>query len=149
MALTLVGSITAVGDSGATTAAIDTTGANLLVISASWVGFGSDSVSDSKGNTWVPLTQHASGTKKHQFFYCLTPTVGTGHTFTVSGGGFPAAIVYAFSGAASYHAENGNAVFSPGASGTVTPSANGALVLTGRVDANATTTTGITPAGFT
>lgn len=153
MAIVLVASLTAApGPSGGTTAAIDTTGATLLVVSlATYVGFGTPVLTDSKGNTWIGLTAQAAGSTGERLWYCLSPVVGTGHTFSVSGSNvFPAIFVYAFSGVASYQTESGatGGVTSPLASGSVTPTANGALVVTGRA-ASSTVTDSVSPAGFT
>ena len=91
-------------------------------------------VSDSKGNTWTGLTSRVGAGAAQRLYYCLAPTVGTGHTFTVSGTSTAATIhVYAFFGVSSYHSESGaTGSASPLASGSLTPSANGALVFTGR-----------------
>jgi len=152
------------GATGGTTTAIDTTGASLLVISTSfWTGGGATSttVSDSKSNTWIPVwTQpgQPGGDMVQQFFYCFTPTVGTGHTFTVtslSASGYPSIFVFAFSGmtGGAYQTRSGAGNFgqaSPLATGSVTPSVNGALLLSGFAP-NIGTITGLalTPTGFT
>lgn len=156
MAIALVASVTVAGINGGPTAAINTTGATLLAVGVSWHSGGvAPTLSDSKGNTWSSLTIHTGPTAlRHRFDYCLSPTVGTGHTITVSGSAsFLVGIVYAYSGVASYQTESGNghATTSPVASGSVTPSANGALVLTGLVAAldAGTPTDAVAPAGFT
>lgn len=137
MAIALVASVNAgPGSNGGVTASIDTTGANLIVVTSTWYGGGAASViTDSKSNTYTPLTQRDGSTTSHRIFYKFAPSVGSGHTFTVTaGGGYPSIIVYAFSGIASYHSENGAGSASSVASlacGNVTPSANGALIVTG------------------
>jgi len=150
MAITLIASVTMAGtDDGGTSTAIDTTGATLLVMSVSlWTAH---AVSDSKGNTWVPLTERVSTQLRHRLYYCLTPTVGTGHTFTLTGANFyPSMFVYAFAGVASYQVESG-AIAASGASlasGSLTPSTAGALVVTGVCGFNAASTDTVTPSGF-
>jgi hypothetical protein len=150
MAITLVASVSAV-PSGGTTAAMNTTGATLLVWSVAWwEGGGTLTLSDSKGNTWVPLAKHGPGQySTHRFYYAATPIVGTGHTFTAS----PAAgasinqIVLAFTGAPlTVDAESGTAVFGPtsAASGSVTPTQNGCLILTGYSNIVGSANTGVT-----
>ena len=129
------------GSPGGTTAAVDTTGADLLVWSVGWYAAGGAlSVSDSKGNVWVPLTQRGPADfATHRFWYAKSPIVGTGHTFTASGAGtYAVQIVHAFSGAhltAPFDGvESGNVTWPaapPFASGSVTPSQDGALVVTG------------------
>ena len=100
-----------------TTDAIDTTGADLIVINTATF-ITSDrgvAVTDSKGNTWTPLTQYDGSDSTTRLYYSLNPTVGTGHTFTATSTGtvavvYPSIQVSAWSGAhdtASYDVENG------------------------------------------
>lgn len=132
--------IFATGYNGGTTSAIDTTGANFLVISLStYEAYATvTSVSDSKGNTWVPLTKHLqAGTNDAvRFWYSKNATVGTGHTFTVAKTtGYIAFEVMAFSGvdtSSPFDVENGNGFTGGGSSlttGSVTPSQNNSLIL--------------------
>lgn len=83
MPIALVSNVTAAGLDGATSASIDTTGATLLVIAVSYGA--AITVSDSKGNTWTALTESDVAPPKHRIYYAANPTVGTSHTFTVSG----------------------------------------------------------------
>jgi hypothetical protein len=125
---------------GFTTGAIDTTGANFIIIGLATAVTGG-TISDSKGNTWHPLTEWVGGAADRQFrfFYCQSCTVGSGHTFTVTGTGiFPLLLVEAFSGiaaASSFDVQNGNG---PGiccgnsiSTNSVTPSAANELVIAG------------------
>lgn len=94
------------------TSAIDTTGANLLVIAVSTFK-SNTSVSDNKSNTWTPLTRWPSsggGDNWIRLFYCHGGTVGTGHTFSVTSGDAPSLAVYAFSNIAAspFDQENGS-----------------------------------------
>lgn len=72
-----------------TTSAIDTTGATGLYIWGAGLNSGI-TVSDNKGNTWVPTTNF--GTPNVTLWYSDNGTgslsVGTGHTFSLSAGGF-------------------------------------------------------------
>lgn len=120
---------------GGTSSAIDTTGADLLVFLVS-CHIGTPTVSDSKGNTWNALTRSGTGNTAAQIFYAKNPTVGTGHTFTISGTEiYPSVYVQAFSGAdltdpfdqESGAVANSVATIQPGA---ITPSANDALLVT-------------------
>jgi len=153
MAIASVASVALVpaGNSGGTSSAIDTTGANLLVVSVGW--FGTVTVSDSKSNTWIGLTTRNVGTEKGRLFYCLGGTVGSGHTFTISGSGiYAAATVHAFSGVAGYQIESGapsTGATQPVASGSVTPLTNGALVVTTMTAGATPATDAISPGGFT
>lgn len=80
-----------------TTAAIDTTGADLIV---AWYASSTDiTVTDSKSNTWTDLTLIGNGVDLiySRVRYCLNPTVGSGHTFT-NGVSYASIAVAAFSG---------------------------------------------------
>lgn len=83
---------------------INTTGANLLVVVLA--NFGASAVtgitvSDNKGNsTWAVCGLNATaGNANTAIWYQKNPTVGTGHTFTVSGDSFGTIQAAAFSGA--------------------------------------------------
>src|SRR5262252_36271 len=142
MALALVATASAApGSGGGTTAAIDTTGADLLVLGVGWYAAGGTlaTPTDSKGNTWIALTAHGPGQfATHRFWYAKNAIVGAGHTFTATGAGtFANLIVHAFSGShltAPFDVESG-ASSSGGvatlASGSVTPTQNGSVVVTG------------------
>ena len=98
---------------GFTTGAMDTTTANLIVCGLGQGGGSPTSVvTDSKSNTWSTLTvyTHATGMTS-TLVYAINPTVGAGHTFTVTQNGAAAAIgCIAFSGAkttAPFDVENG------------------------------------------
>lgn len=122
-----------------TSTAIDTTAANLIVVTS--VGFGANSfgtLTDSKGNTWTLRINFLTGGAGYAtgVWECVNPTVGTGHTFTITGGSFPSFCVAAFSGVATsspFGASTtaqvtvGNTSIQPG---SLTPSTNGSLVLT-------------------
>lgn len=141
--INLVASVAASGDtagntsSGGTTAPIDTTGANLLVAwVCGWINFGV--LTDSKGNNWTPLPQHNNGNNGGHWVYCTAPIVGPNHVFTLSQVSYCAWIVYAFSGINALQVEvwaTGSNVTSV-ASGSVTPAADGYLVLAAFTGAN-------------
>lgn len=133
MAITHVATVinTSGGVNGGTTGNIDTSGADLLVASISWFS-GNSSISDSNGNTWIPLTARSSNNVKHQLWYVLAPTVGAGHNFTVSmTGQAPTLIVEAFSGIASFDQENGSANGMPLQTGGITLASAPALFISG------------------
>lgn len=140
MAVALVSSIVSQGTSGAvTSSAIDTTGATLLVlVLISYASATESTISDSKGNTWTQRTAYINGTlERTRIYYCASPTVGSGHTFAASGtGSFPAIAVSAYSGTAAsspYDVEAGtqNSSTTSKATGSVTPSQNGDLLVVG------------------
>lgn len=141
MAIALVTNVeaSASGSQNVTTGSIDTTGANLIVIAACTYNLGSGpTVTDSKSNTWAPLTKYQlANATTLRLYYCENPTVGSGHTFTVSTSlDYPSVCVAAFSGvktSSSFDVENGtaNASSSTIATGSVTPSEDNELVITG------------------
>jgi hypothetical protein len=99
--------------SGGTTPSINTTTANLIVAEvSSYYPVGEPVLSDSKGNTWIALTRHydLGLISSNRLYYCINPTVGSGHTFTLTGS-FVSFNVTAFNNTITptYLAENGNA----------------------------------------
>lgn len=131
-----VGAGSAIGND-ITTAAIDTTGASLLVVCVNDYTVNASTLSDSKGNTWTGLTAKMSTTAESKLYYCKNPTVGTGHTFTAAGTSIYATInVAAFSGAhltAPFDQQNGatTAGATSLATGSITPSENNELIIAG------------------
>jgi len=136
--------VTATGDASFTfaqSAGITTTGAKLLVMSLGRSIFASTAVTvtDSYANTWIPLTRQDPLVFASQLYYVINPTVGTGHTFrveNVSANLFPSFVVYPFaaSGVVTFGGENGSAVGDTESTiqpGSVTPSADDALIVTG------------------
>ena len=89
------------GTTGGTSSGIDTTGTTLLLV---WImcyqGSGSNApypsgagqFTDSKSNTWTMRQNFSCGANGgtqdfHLYlFECVSPTVGTGHTFTITTG---------------------------------------------------------------
>jgi hypothetical protein len=139
MAITRVGTaVKANGASTFTTGAIDTSGADLLVMVVGYFTTPT-SVSDSKGNTWTALTEKTGGgSPRVRIYYAWNPTsVGTGHTFTVTQAGslLGACVVQAYAGAKtasdpfdqeSNASANGNITL-----GSLTPSVDDCLLVTG------------------
>jgi hypothetical protein len=157
VAYALVGSA-AIGNGASTftTGAIDTTGADLLVMVVGYFTTPT-SVSDSKGNSWTALTENTgAGNPRVRIYYAWNAIVGTGHTFTVTQAGslIGSAVVRAYSGSltsgdpfdqeSSGDAASGNVTL-----GSLTPSADDCLIVTGLSnDAMASATTSIN-GGFT
>lgn len=109
MAISLIAHVAtgATGVSGVTTSAIDTTGANFIVVWQDSDG-PSAAITDSKGNTWSRLAAVAATDPSLCFInYCFNPTVGTGHTFT-AGSSYPSLFVAAFSGVSSVRTSGSN-----------------------------------------
>lgn len=125
----------------ATTPTQDTTGANLIVIFVgSYHDWQATSITDSKGNTWTALTNYSGANNDGRFFYCLNPTVGTGHTFTpnVVATFYTFIGVLAFSGVVSFHTENGATSGSnPLQPGAIVPAVNESLIVAGMFSYNA------------
>lgn len=140
MAIALVSHISlGAGQDGGTTTGIDTTGSSLLIasIEGHFPSSANDpTLSDSKGNTWAKLTGSYDGVAGFGTvsYYCLVPTVGTGHTFTFTSnptgtGCFPCCQVSAWSGVSAFD-KQGASTGSSAVTATVTPAQNGALVYT-------------------
>jgi len=125
------------GTNDVTSGSINTTGANLLVVSVSWYNpiDPTPTLTDSKSNTWTALTTRSGGNISNKIYYCYGGTVGTGHTFTWSGSTiYPSINVSAWSGisASPFDVENGAGTASSWASlstGSVTPSQANTLVI--------------------
>lgn len=141
MAIALVDHTEFSGDvNGGTAAGINTTGASIIVISLCYyfARVSGPTVTDSNGNTYTALTEYNNSTASAQrLYYCASPVVGSGHTFTVSGSGiFCSFYVSAFSGTAAspFDVENGAGTSSFSSSlqpGSVTPSAANSLIVSG------------------
>lgn len=127
MAIAFIDSTIAEG-SGATSGSIDTTGANLIVVcvGSNYSGPQVSAITDSKSNTWTALTGRGA-VAKGRIFYCLNPTVGSGHTFTNSADG-DRLFALAFSGVDSY--ENDSGAADADQPGSLTPSLDGSLLVT-------------------
>lgn len=128
-------------DNGGTTPAIDTSTANLIVVTVRWYTPAAEPVfSDSKGNTWIAKTLRTQTVGSMRKYYCITPTVGTGHTFSLTGtGNVPDCHVLALrtdsAGSISYDVgKEAGTSQSSGTSiqpGSLTPSANNAVMVIG------------------
>jgi hypothetical protein len=119
----------------ATTAAINTTGASLIVVAVGFDTADTASLTDSQSNTWTALTAQANGGKV-QLLYVANPTTSASHTFTSGAQSFgKAIIVAAFSGttASPFDAQNGAASNNPG---TVTNTGAGQLLVGACQDAS-------------
>jgi hypothetical protein len=91
------------GSGTATTPAINTTGATLLIMMAADYAQAStsDTRSDSKGNTWIPLQNCAAGVNNVTAWYTLNPVTDSAHTFQVKGS-YTSMAVLAFAGVSSF-----------------------------------------------
>lgn len=125
---------------GGTSSAIDTTGANLLVVAYSHVAGATPTLSDSKGNTWSSVAVSVGGADWDlRLYYSVPSSVGSGHTFTVAAGGAEvqaSVSVQAWAGAATTPLDQTNNNYAGTGSdtsvqpGSVTPSEANELVVT-------------------
>ena len=130
----------------ATSPAINTTGATLLVVLGINYNDVTAATSDSKGNTWHLLTKYGDGGPSGILWIAYAYdhggsalSVGSGHTFTIVQGNYPSLAVLAFSGtdttSAVYQASSDKGVYSSAGTtiqpGSVTPAAAGDLIVTG------------------
>lgn len=141
MAIALVSSVNKAGPSGGgTTTAIDTTGATLLVLTTARYLATSATPSDSASNTWTGLTDigNSAGFQNAcRIWYVENPTTSATHTFTFAATAlYPAFGASAWSGTATSSVfdkqsvnDNGDVATSTSAPGSVTPAADGALVI--------------------
>lgn len=140
MAFSLISSVQASSSNkdNVTSSSIDTTGSNLIVVHvADYGGTGLGTLSDSKSNTWTPLTGFSQGGgSTSQIYYCYNPTTDAAQTFTYSGSAiYPSIQVMAFSNSASspFDVENGNGqnFGSTLTTGSVSPSQDNELIVAG------------------
>lgn len=118
-------------NNSAATTPVDTTGGNFLIVA---VGVFSAvptaaHLTDTYLNTWTPLTVQQNSNLQANLFYCASATVGAGHVFTYSDAGtFPGIVGAAFSNvnAAPFDSQTGANTL---ATGPITPSQNGELVI--------------------
>ena len=114
--------------------AIDTTGATLLVLALDdYPGVTGEAISDSKGNSWTPLTASTSGAIRVRLWYSFPTTTGSGHTFTVTGTDiFGSCAVQPFSGGGTHAFDQQNGTTSASGTsispGSVTPGTDNQLV---------------------
>lgn len=102
MSFSLLAHTSTFGTNGGTTSAINTTGANLIVLVLSSQGAVMGTFSDSQGNTYINVTDEPASSGSSQIWYCSSPSTSASHTFTVSGANLFAWMgVMVFSGAKS------------------------------------------------
>ena len=149
---------TIVNGAGATitTSAIDTTGANLIVLYYSAALGGPFTASDSKSNSYTATATNSDASCFGGMYFIYGPTVGSGHTFSIGNG---TAIVGTL-GVQAYNNTVGstvdqNNVGDNGAGattvqpGSVTPSSNNEVLITGLCNAQAGGTPYTIDSGFT
>lgn len=120
-----------------TTAALDSTGASLLVAVVSCQDLYVDAITDNQGNTWTELTSYTNADPKVRTFYVKNPTTNAAHTVTApntTGQVIGSVFFAAFSGTelgAFTPQQNGNnsAGATTIATGAVTPNTDNSLVI--------------------
>jgi len=118
-----------------TTSAIDTTGANLIVLVITSIPNWTESLTDSEGNAWVQaITGLSRGAAGCGIWYCYNPATSASHTFTVdTTGSGPSIAAVALYGAPEIILDQiniGNS-YNPVSPGSVTPTQNGEILITG------------------
>jgi hypothetical protein len=148
MAISAVGTITA---TSGTTGELNTTGADFLVAVVSTFN-SSTSFGDSKSNTWTAISESANEWITVKVYYSVPSSVGTGHTFSNTGGLFQSVWVGAFSGVTATTPLDGSASATgsgtSGNPGSLTPSVDGCLLIVG-VDNNTSGPQSGTVSGYT
>jgi hypothetical protein len=122
-----------------TTASIDTTGMNLIVIVLSdYIGSAQATISDSKSNSYTGLTSQANASaERSRIYYIQGGVVGASHTFTATCTTcYPSIYVMSFSGVgvSPFDQQNGATTASSVSTfqaGSVTPTVNNELVVAG------------------
>lgn len=160
-AYALISSATPVGvvSGNATTAPIDTTGANLLIVYLVTGNSGAPSgatLTDSYHNTWTALSNASYGPQRQGcFFYAKNAIVGPNQTFTAFLAGSAAYLsvfASAWSGANATAPFDQQSVNNSGLAdrpGSITPSSGGELIITGLSEFNSGSDSIQVPAGFT
>jgi hypothetical protein len=138
-AFTFIASVTAgsSNNTSVTTAAMNTTGANLLVGCTSSYNNTNPRLTDSAGNTWYSTPYHGGGAARGvELFYAVAPVTSATHTFSLStASSYPSLTVAAFSGAAARNLLDsetgslGTGVTTLGGANTVTPTNANSLIL--------------------
>lgn len=133
------------GVTGGSSPAINTVGATLLVFSVSYL-VNNPVVSDSLGNTFTLAVDSGTnaGNQGKRIYYCLNPITGASDIFTIgTSGGNVLAVgeITAWSGAAASSVLGPtNSALAPTATtlqpGSVTPTQNGSLIITGVTSQN-------------
>jgi len=132
-AVTLIANTSAAGFGETTTAGINTTGADFIVIGLAIDDGYNGTPSDSKSNTWTQVSNTYTQTNvRVRMWYTRPTSVGTSHTFTVPANPIGSIFVAAFSGVnlSTTDQQNGaNGFASSLATGSITPTQNGALLI--------------------
>ncbi len=135
-----------------TSTSLDSTGATLLVASLSdYQAVTASVLTDSKSNTWDCSTitaRSVTGAQRNRLCFSINPTVGTGHTFTVTASGtfYPGLCVAVYSNIKTtlpFDQQNGNSNASTSTLSTnsITPGVDNELIVAALGMADATQST--------
>ena len=125
---------TAASSSLVTSSAMDSTGADFLVVAIGGfrAKFVSTVVTDNKGNEFFPMTSSSDDNASALIYYCSNPTVGSSHTFTYSEAGtYPSITAIAFSSVGCLETQNwsGHLASNTVSTGSVTAASDGSLFI--------------------
>lgn len=145
---------TVFGSGGGTTASVNTTGVNLIVVVLTYYTSLGANLTDNKGNTYTGLTAYSDNNMAVKVYYCISPTVGSGHTFSTTSSFCGVNVWYgASTGTPAYNSQlSGNSQNTSGAitPGSITPSLNNCLLIGGFGSFNGSTSGGPAyPTSFT
>jgi len=120
-----------------TTSAIDTTGANCIILGCSYQVSSGPTLTDSQSNTWTALTESAyTSNVAAKLFYCVNPKTSATHTFSMNGTTiYPSIGVLAFTevNLVPFDVENGannGTAQATIATGSITPTKDDELLVT-------------------
>lgn len=123
------------GTDTATTSAINTVGATLLIATVTRYQDTIPVLSDSRGNTWTALPISSFNNVREIMYYCINPLTSATHTFSAisAGSSYCSVAVDAFNNTGAFvsSVNNGHASNLAIPMGPITPSGANSLVVTG------------------
>lgn len=123
------------GINSVTTTAVNSTGADGLILSVAWYPGGTTpTLTDTGSNSFTGLTARNNGNLTTRLFYDVGGlTTNASHTITATGSGAAPSVCYVFvSGSGEFGLESGSSgSASSGAPGSLTPACNDNLVISG------------------
>ena len=157
---TLISHVSATLTTTGSTAGINTTGADLIVVLVTqYAGSGAAAIlSDVPSNSYTPLTGQVGLVPDGILYYVHNPSVSTNHIFTLTSGNglafYGTIFVQAWSGSAAspFDVQNGTVTaggVASGQPGSITPSLNGELIIFGMGTADQIATPYTMNNGFT
>lgn len=137
MSFSLLATVGVTGASSGTSTAINTTGANLIVVCLTGYLVVGAPPTDSESNTWTAaVNAQTLNSVDSEIWYCYSPTTSASHTFSLPVGStaYMTMSVSAWSGAQAAPLDQtasavDNLSVTSGSAGSITPSANGALII--------------------